>query len=158
MQNPLSSSLNRKRPQLSSGSRWLALLSGVAGALVLLSGILFIVNMHHAQCPSSSFKDGLLYSGLGLAFGIVIGTISVGLLEVSILGRCNVWTYADGYAPPPIWKKAYTTLISVSSIGLVISAALYLDSAEHYFCATPTNILIRSGYLNASRLLTWRAS
>jgi hypothetical protein len=42
-----------------------------------------------------------------------------------------------------------------SILGLLISGVIFLDGAMHFFCLTPTNIVILSGYRDRPHMLTW---
>jgi hypothetical protein len=152
---PSSASSRRNRPQLDARSQLLGILVGLLCLPVLIGVVFLPSNIQSAWCPSSTFKHGQLISGGGpFVFGLFIGILSLVMLPSCLLARYKLLRYSEGSGPAPTGR--YNTALIVSSIlGLLISGAIFLDNAAHFFCLTPTSIVIQSGYLDTPRTLTW---
>jgi hypothetical protein len=119
-------------------------------------GILFLPSyLQNAQCPPSTFKHRQLYHGVGsFVFGTFFGLTSLVFLPSCILARYHLLVYSgDTRSAPP--GKYNTALIIISMFGILVSGAVFVNDAEFYYCLTPTNVIIRSGYVRAPKQLTW---
>jgi len=123
--------------------------------LVVIPSIFLAVDLPHSVCPSSTFQSGTLPTvGLGVIQAIMLGLVSLLVLFVSTGAKFNIWSYADHPSAPSSGKSS-TVYIALSTAGHLTAGAMYTNSVNFYFCVTPSNILIRSGYFDAPRALGW---
>ena len=153
--SPSPASSMRKRPGLDERSRLLCALGGVLCFPIILVFIFLPLIIQNSWCPSSIFKHGqLVFGSEFIIFGILIVTPSMIFLLVSLLMRSGLLKRSGAWGPATPGR--YNTAMMTSSIlGLLISGVIFLDGAMHFFCLTPINIVIQSGYLDRPRTLTW---
>jgi hypothetical protein len=155
VRNRFPSSFDRDRPKLSVRSRRWAVLGGVICSLIIFPSLFLAVYLPSFLCPPSTFHwGGLVGSGLGLPHAILLGLPSLLVLFVSIGTNLNAWSYSN-YPSRQSSGKYATGLIALSTFGVLAAAAMLINSASFYFCATPSNVIIRSGYLDTPRSFAW---
>jgi len=148
-------SAERKRPQLDARSQCWAVLIALL-TLASLAGVFFLPShFQNTGCPQSSFKHARLIHGAGyLVFGICVGTISMVLLPVCVLTRHHRLAFS-GETQLAQSGKYNTAFILISAFGVLLSGAAFINDAKFYYCLTPTNIVVRSGFFDTPRQLTW---
>jgi hypothetical protein len=80
---------------------------------------------------------------------------SLGGLLLSLMFRFNLINYKDATIQVATGGRKHT----ISAIGFLLallgSTSISINNVGHYFCLTPTDVIIRSGYLGAQGHLTW---
>lgn len=110
----------------------------------MIWAIALIPGLQRAQCPATTFHSGQLPSGgAGLPFALLIGMFSLMCLVTIFIMRRQI-------------RKAFAPLAALSLVGLLASTASYINDIDYYFCVTPANIVIRSGYLETPVIETWK--
>ena len=147
--------LKGKRRQLDVPSQLLAIPVGFLCVLALTGAISLPSYFQSALCPPSSFKHWRLVPGSeSLIFGILIGPLSLVTLFACILARCRLLSFSGDIQPAPPGKYNMA-LILMSVCGVFIGGALFVNNADFYYCLTPTDIVIRAGYFDTPKELTW---
>lgn len=147
-------SLRQARGQRSTWARWLFRGIGFVLAPVFLS-----VSPERLQsnwCPSSTFYHGDLPSGSQLLIALLGATFSFVALCGLLVPRIDLSAWSGAYVRPKPRGKFFLTWVSIACLTLSMSIALYVNSAKHYFCLTPTEIITRFGYLDAPRRQSWQ--
>jgi hypothetical protein len=146
---------SQKPPQLAVRTQRVAKLCGLLAAVLLTSGLPLAFYFHGAQCPASTFDFGVLPPARSVPFAIVLATFSVIMLLSSAAIISKMPTYS-GYFISPWRAKYYIKLTFLSICGILVAEAMLINIIDYtYFCATPTNIVIRSGYFDTPRAFTW---
>lgn len=144
MQDPLDDELVAQEQSVSRERyRTIGVLGGLVVCPIFFAGLFFPNDLHKNLCPLSTFEHGQFTSaGDGWIYGIFGGALAFTVLFSLLISK-----YLAG--------KTYPVLIFLSVLGLLASGAAYVNGVEDYFCATPTNIIVRSGYLDTPQSLNW---
>lgn len=146
---------NCKRRQLDARSLSWIVLFALLTIVALMGVVSFPSDFQNAQCPPSTFKHRQLYQGAGpLLGGIFVGMTSIAIFFASFLERHHLLSYSGDTQHAPVGKYN-TTHILVTTLGILISGAVFVNGANFYYCMTATHIVIRRGYFRSTKQLTW---
>jgi hypothetical protein len=106
-------------------------------------------------CPPMTFKSGHMGSVLWQVAGLLLIIVS---FMIPLVRWCSILPDAEPpQKPGPIraLQKDKIVYLLVVLSGLLVSAAMWWNSLESYYCITSEKILLHPSALADSRVLTW---
>jgi uncharacterized RDD family membrane protein YckC len=108
------------------------------------------------QCPADAFDAGPSVSPIGLTTMLVLLNVCGGLI-VNRYGRTiSVAGTQTFVSAPRIMTPSRFSFLVMGILGL--SAVIWLNSFESYYCISPNAVIRRSGVFNKSSSIDWNQS